>query len=262
MTVVPSSMGSRLRAAREIRGLSLSGVSESIKIPVSLLEALERDDLARWPKGQLYRRAFFRSYLDAIGLPAEPYTSEFARLFPDDGDAAPPAAVVAPRPRRASVTVAWRAGLAKRAAAARVAAVSARSAVASARAATGRWRTDTERWRAGAPSFVGALVEVALVVAAGALVAWVMDAVLLAGIGAVAIVFYPVTRTASGRARAVVPALQRSGRAVARAAGVARRNAGHAVAGVNYSFWCAVRAAAGYAQGLAARNLSRMREGA
>lgn len=242
MTVVSSSIGSRLRAAREIRGLSLPDVSESTKIPVSLLEALERDDLTRWPKGQLYRRAFFRSYLEVLGLPPEPLTSEFARLSAGDGEPARPPAAVASRPPRlprARVTIAWRAGLATR--------------IASTRAAL-------QRSRPKMPAFVGALIEAAVVVAAGVLVARLANMVPLAGIGVVAMVFYPATRTASGRCRGVVPALQRSGRAMGRSAAIIRRRSARTLTAMNYGFWSAVRVAASAAQVLAARRLNRTTE--
>ena len=61
MTFVSTSIGSRLRAERESRGIALADVADATKIAPSLLEALERDDLARWPKG-MYRRSFFRAY--------------------------------------------------------------------------------------------------------------------------------------------------------------------------------------------------------
>jgi hypothetical protein len=240
VTVVPSSIGSRLRAEREIRGLSLPDVSESTKIPVSLLEALERDDLRRWPKGQLYRRAFFRSYLEVLGLPAEPLTSEFARLSPGDGESVPPPAAVVSRPPRARVASAWRPGLAKQ--------------IASIRAAVRRSRPKV-------PVFVGALVEAALVVAVGALVASLTNMVPLAGIGVVAMVFYPATRSATGQSRGVVPALQRSGRALGRSATIVRRRSARTLTAMNYGFWSAVRAAAAAAQVLAARRLNRTTEG-
>ena len=80
------SFGTRLKAEREGRGFTLVQIADSTKIPVALLQGLERNDLSRWPKG-LYRRAFFRSYVTALGLRAEPLVLEFARLFPDDVDA-------------------------------------------------------------------------------------------------------------------------------------------------------------------------------
>ena len=75
--------GERLRAQRESHGVSLKEIAESTKIGLSLLSALERNDLTRWPKG-IFRRAFFRAYVVAIGLPAEPMLAEFVRLFPEE----------------------------------------------------------------------------------------------------------------------------------------------------------------------------------
>ena len=82
----------RLKAARERRGLTLKAIAESTKISPSLLAALERNNLSRWPAG-IYRRAFFTSYVQALGLPLEPTLAEFLRLFPD-GEVVP-----APAPR-------------------------------------------------------------------------------------------------------------------------------------------------------------------
>jgi hypothetical protein len=81
--------GGRLKAERERRGVALASVSASTKIPLALLQALERNDLSRWPHG-IYRRAFVRAYLDAVGLVADPWLREFASVFPDD-DGAPAA---------------------------------------------------------------------------------------------------------------------------------------------------------------------------
>jgi hypothetical protein len=75
----------RLKSERERQGTSLAAIAASTKIKASLLEALERGDLSRWPKG-LYRRAFFREYVAAIGMPPEPTISNFVELF-TDGDA-------------------------------------------------------------------------------------------------------------------------------------------------------------------------------
>jgi transcriptional regulator with XRE-family HTH domain len=87
-------LGARLKAERENRGLTLEQVATSTKIPVSLLEGLERNDLSRWPKA-LYRRAFFRSYLTALGCSPEPFTTEFVSLFGDDATFASPVEAVA-----------------------------------------------------------------------------------------------------------------------------------------------------------------------
>lgn len=82
--------GARLRAARERRGISLKSVAERTKVTTTLFEALERGNVSRWPKG-IYKRSFFRGYVEAIGLPTESTTEEFLRLFPDETPAEPQA---------------------------------------------------------------------------------------------------------------------------------------------------------------------------
>ena len=74
--------GPRLKAARERRGIALDEIARATKVGTSLLAALERGDVSRWPKG-IFRRAFFRDYVVAIGLPADSNVAEFLELFPD-----------------------------------------------------------------------------------------------------------------------------------------------------------------------------------
>jgi hypothetical protein len=62
-----TSLGAYLRAERERRGLALRTISDSTKVSVPLLEGLESDDISRWPGG-IFRRAFVRSYSEAVGL--------------------------------------------------------------------------------------------------------------------------------------------------------------------------------------------------
>lgn len=83
--VLVTPFGHRLKAARERSGISLATIAERTKVSASLLAGLERGDVSRWPKG-IFRRAFFREYVVAIGLPAEPWVSEFLRLYPDGED--------------------------------------------------------------------------------------------------------------------------------------------------------------------------------
>jgi transcriptional regulator with XRE-family HTH domain len=71
-----------LKAARERRGITLAEIASSTKVSRSLFAALERGDLRRWPSG-LFRRAYVRDYVRAIGLPVEETFEEFVRLFPD-----------------------------------------------------------------------------------------------------------------------------------------------------------------------------------
>ncbi len=77
-----SSLGTRLREARERRGVSLTAIAERTKIGIALLEGLERDDVSRWPGG-IFRRAWVRAYAQSIGLEPEPIVREFVELYPD-----------------------------------------------------------------------------------------------------------------------------------------------------------------------------------
>lgn len=81
-TLRRQAFGPRLKALRERRGVTLDAIARTTKVSASLLDSLERGDVSRWPKG-IFRRAFFREYLGAIGLPSEPHFSEFLVLFPD-----------------------------------------------------------------------------------------------------------------------------------------------------------------------------------
>ncbi len=170
LTLAPPRFGSRLKAERDSRGLSLTQVSATTKIPVALLEALEREDLSRWPKG-LYRRAFFRSYVTALGLPPDPLAEEFARAYPED------AAVDA---------------LATAAAGSRLGVPAEPLAL-----------TLAEPTAAGAylRAIALALFEVGLVAAAGSGLARISGLTPLAGIAVVALVYYPVARAMTGRWR-------------------------------------------------------------
>jgi hypothetical protein len=72
----------RIRDERQRRDRSLGAIAATTKLQASLLEAFERGDVSRWPKG-IYRKSFFRDYVTAIGLPADPHLAEFMELFPD-----------------------------------------------------------------------------------------------------------------------------------------------------------------------------------
>lgn len=76
------SFGARLRRAREQRQIALTEIAERTKIAASLFEALERDDVSRWPAG-IFRRSFMRAYAEAIGLDPAATVREFSECFPD-----------------------------------------------------------------------------------------------------------------------------------------------------------------------------------
>src|SRR5436190_14727922 len=75
-------VGSKLRAARERRGLSLRQIAAQTKISVGVLEALERNDISRLPGG-IFSRAFVRAYAVEVGLDPEKTVRDFLGEFPD-----------------------------------------------------------------------------------------------------------------------------------------------------------------------------------
>src|SRR6266498_1867866 len=79
---LPESFGTRLRQRRERQQIALTTIAEQTKIKLSLLEALERDDVSHWPSG-IFRRAFIRAYAHAIGLNPDVVVREFLAFHPD-----------------------------------------------------------------------------------------------------------------------------------------------------------------------------------
>lgn len=79
----PADFGSKLREARERRGVSLRQIASATKISVGVLEALERNDISRLPGG-IFSRAFVRSYAIEVGLDPEATIQEFIAQFPHD----------------------------------------------------------------------------------------------------------------------------------------------------------------------------------
>jgi len=77
--------GPVLRAARERRGVTLRQLAAETKLSVELWEALEDNNLARWPK-RVFARSYVRDYAERIGLDADEVVNEFCRLFPEWGD--------------------------------------------------------------------------------------------------------------------------------------------------------------------------------
>jgi cytoskeleton protein RodZ len=92
--------GTRLREARERKGVSLRTIADATKISVAVLEALERNDVSRLPGG-IFSRAFVRSYALEVGLDPEATIQEFVAQFPHDSVTAghqTPAAIEAASP--------------------------------------------------------------------------------------------------------------------------------------------------------------------
>jgi cytoskeletal protein RodZ len=79
---LPTDFGRSLREARERRGLSLRQIANSTKIAMSVLEALERNDLSRVPGG-IFSRAFVRAYAVEVGLDPDETMQAFIAGLPE-----------------------------------------------------------------------------------------------------------------------------------------------------------------------------------
>ena len=75
--------GSKLREARERKGLSIREIADATKVSSRTLDALERNDIAHLPGG-LFSRSFVRAYAAAVGLDPEAMVEDFVRQFPHD----------------------------------------------------------------------------------------------------------------------------------------------------------------------------------
>ncbi len=76
---MPESFGARLRRTREEQQITLVTIAQQTKIKQSLLEGLERDDVSHWPSG-IFRRAYIRTYAQAIGLNPDVVVREFLEV--------------------------------------------------------------------------------------------------------------------------------------------------------------------------------------
>jgi hypothetical protein len=75
-----TTLGVYLRSERERRELTLRTISEHTKVSIPLLEGLEADDISRWPGG-IFRRAFVRSYAEAVGLDPDDVFRRFEQQY-------------------------------------------------------------------------------------------------------------------------------------------------------------------------------------
>lgn len=101
-----------MRSERERRKIALESIAARTKISIGLLHDLERDRLSRWPGG-IFRRAFVRSYAEAMGLDPDETLGAFLEEHGDAPElslraggagsqieAAAPVARLTPAPRR------------------------------------------------------------------------------------------------------------------------------------------------------------------
>ena len=85
MRLEKETFGPVLRAARERKGVTLKQLASETKLSIELWEALEDNNLARWPK-RVFARSYVRDYAERVGLDADEVVNEFCRLFPEWGD--------------------------------------------------------------------------------------------------------------------------------------------------------------------------------
>jgi cytoskeletal protein RodZ len=74
-------VGTRLRSAREAKGVSLRDIEQTTKITTRALAAVERGELQKLPGG-IYTRAVIRSYAAAVNLDPEEVLREFMAVCP------------------------------------------------------------------------------------------------------------------------------------------------------------------------------------
>lgn len=90
----PLDPATRLRQAREAKGLSCRQLAETLKLSVRTIEALENDHVSDLPEG-IYRRAIVRSIAGEVGLNPDQMLREFTAAHPDELPVPASAAVVA-----------------------------------------------------------------------------------------------------------------------------------------------------------------------
>jgi cytoskeletal protein RodZ len=87
---------SRLRLAREHKGLSHRQVAEATKLSVRQIEFLEKGNLSGLPEG-IYRRSIIKAVAREVGLNPDQLLAEFTSLNPDDMQAPPNVLIAEPK---------------------------------------------------------------------------------------------------------------------------------------------------------------------
>jgi transcriptional regulator with XRE-family HTH domain len=87
----------RLRTAREEKGLSHRQLAEATKLSVRVIELLESDRIGELPEG-IYRRSIVRSVAREVGLNADHLLAEFSERHPETLQTPTAAVVVEQKP--------------------------------------------------------------------------------------------------------------------------------------------------------------------
>ena len=84
-TEMATSIGEKLRLAREERGIALHDISEQTRISMRYLEAIEHDDYRRLPGG-IFNRSFIRAYAKHIGYDELEALEEYSAMMHERGE--------------------------------------------------------------------------------------------------------------------------------------------------------------------------------
>jgi cytoskeleton protein RodZ len=91
--------GARLRTARELRGIALGAVAESLHVAPRLVAAMEGNDFAAFD-APVYAKGFLRKYAAVLGVPADEVLAAYEALAagPSQPSLIPAMTVAAPKP--------------------------------------------------------------------------------------------------------------------------------------------------------------------
>lgn len=79
-----TTIGQRLRLAREERGVALREISDQTRISMRYLEAIETNDYKRLPGG-IFNRSFIKAYARCVGFDEKEAVEAYVRLMSDQG---------------------------------------------------------------------------------------------------------------------------------------------------------------------------------
>jgi cytoskeleton protein RodZ len=82
-------LGEKLRAAREARGISIRDVAEQTRIAPMYIECIENDNYKPLPGG-IFNKGFVKSYARFIGMDEHDALQEYSRLMSQTDTGAPP----------------------------------------------------------------------------------------------------------------------------------------------------------------------------
>lgn len=77
------SIGSRIRAAREAKGISINHAQNDTRISARILSAIEADRAQEFISGPVYVRSFIKKYADYLGLDGRSLAEDFTGKKPE-----------------------------------------------------------------------------------------------------------------------------------------------------------------------------------